>query len=109
MKAGREINALVAENVMGRAKNDNSVPNYSGDIVHACAVADFMVLHAKRFRVENSEYFVLRFDLSTKEWEAGFRSSDYDSIESWDHVACAETAPLAVSLMALMAAAGERK
>ena len=123
MQAGRELDALVAEKVMGWGgvregysegsaelrfigKPPNGmdskypVPMYSTDIAAAWEVLEkIKAVNLEKFTGLDfpDECFVVAWDRSSKDWEAGFHSIDgYDAGWVSDCRSNAATAPLAI-------------
>lgn len=97
MQAGRELDALVAEKVMGlevrggfiiRENRRSGIPSYSRKIEYAWEVVEKMLEQGYNFRIEKIyEVYQCLFDKAICQWNEGG--------------AYAETAPLAICLAAL--------
>ena len=99
MEAGRELDALVAEKVMGaKVVFVENVPYYSTDIAAAWEVVNHLLCHGW----DEKYFFRLHYD-NVDLWDASFykeSSSDGGGPDVWG---TADTAPLAICLAALKA------
>ena len=113
MKAGRELDARIAIEVIGFNKRVVSkidglpyaeVPHYSTRIQDAWLVAEKMVSLEPVWVGDSHRWFTIDAPyVDCDVWYAGFRYSiDYEG-EGWDIEAKADTAPLAICLAALKA------
>lgn len=106
MKAGRELDALIAEKVMGIEPHIIGIENmmiylpYSTDISAAWEVVEKMI-SIRPEKEPNAEFALVQ---RSKEWLCG-----YELYESWYCSASALTAPHAICLAALKAVGYEEK
>lgn len=90
-KAGRALDALVAEKVMGHRPGVNSVHAYSTEIAAAWMVVE---------KIGNWHEFTFAVIKGVVQWEAGWYESGCEGLEQRAS-AVADTPPLAICLAAL--------
>lgn len=126
LAASVELDAMVAEKVMGWVRTPNQygdywhdgnhlyvgggshnpLPPYSTDIAAAAQVARHLCAHWKltgerRIDCQQRRVFAVEFD--GKEWQAGLKENDYDNGWEWDISSTAPTPELAICRAALAA------
>jgi len=115
--AGRELDALVAEKVMGLSittwgdpnspivgydKFTRDLPHYSTSISAAWEVVEKLIMIGSNV----GHTWTMEYDLEDLAWDVGYKGWDYDTGWSWEMVdwpVTAPTAPHAICLAALKA------
>jgi len=101
-QAGHELDAVIAEKVMGLAHND-PIPSYSSDIAAAWTVAETMIhkdgayFGCPHFKHKHQNLASLGYPEGTECWYCILNTKRLNKV-----VLCAETAPLAICRAALL-------
>jgi hypothetical protein len=102
VQAGPELDALIAEHVMG-IKRDRKIPPYSTDIAAAWTVVETMIrkdgvyFGAPHFKHKHQNLASLGYPEGTECWYCVINSKLLNKV-----VLCADTAPLAICRVALL-------
>ena len=100
--AGRELNVLIAEKVMG-LQGDGDIPPYSTDIAAAWTVVETMIrkegvyFGAPHFKHKHQNLASLGYPEGTVCWYCVINTKKLNKV-----VICADTAPLAICRIALL-------